>query len=511
MILDNGRLALLLGVVFSVAADYTLFVPGEKNIHWTPANHSSLRCPVRSAVHPVSGRIGNLPLLLPIHPNSNDEPGYSCHKVEWISECSEGFFGGTDVQQYIRHLEPNAQECKDAWKAKRDGLEVTPYFEAPKCQWMNTVRKAHTFVVVNTKATKTDPYTLEYVDPLFPGGRCTTKEYCPTIQGGVIWLPLKPVDPKVKYEWRTVNADYGTSAKDSKTYLIWGGGMPTTKLKGACRMSFQGQEGIRFSSGFWAGTKTETWSNKNFTDAIGELSACSSNLIARFPSAHEEIAEHEMEINDLILSLKCYDIVREFEETGKISFLDLGFFNPETSGPGHIYRIKDGILEAASVHYRECPILPGKFSKIHCKPSTDWTIYDTWVPTGIPGILSAFNGVYKENGIVNYAGYNLWNNKLTEADIQRMELQPVPHPVTLSIQKYAPGLNITMDETGERGEVDLDILGGLSHLGRSILKYISLTGILIFSLVFSYYMIKLACNRQVRNSRRERVEMEGFY
>ncbi|AZL49338.1 glycoprotein [Charleville virus] len=511
---NYGIFAILLALAVSVYCDYTLYVPSEKSIHWTPANHTSLRCPIRSAVHPVSGRVGTLPFLIPLHPNDNNVAGYSCHKAEWTSECTETWYWTTDVKQYIRYIEPTFEECKAAWVKKRDGLNPNPYFEAPTCQWANTVRKSHQFTMINLKQVKIDPYNLDFVDPIFPGGRCSNQDSCKTVQSGVIWHPQRKNPQQTEYAWKNVQASYGKSRKESDVYLIWGGGIPTTKFNNSCKMNFKGKTGIRFSSGFWAGVEPSTWHDSAFKKVYEDLPNCSEGTTIKVPSAHEEIAEHEMEIDDLILSLKCYDIIRAFEETGKISFLDLGFFNPDTEGPAHIYRIKEGKLEAASVNYQACQIHPKPHdpTRVICKDSKIKVLYDEWVPTGVSGILSGFNGVYKDRGVVKYAGYNLWNNKLTEADIQQMELEAVPHPSVLVIEKFAPGMNITLETTGERGEMDLDLLGGISSGWRKFWKYTTAFIISILLLYLIYFALKFfKILKTPRTERPETMQMQGFY
>ncbi|AGO44083.1 G [Niakha virus] len=505
-----GLLFLVSGVL-SLTAGYVFHYPIEKDIHWYPANHSSLRCPIRSASI-TDTPTGGVTISIPSNPSNNDLPGFSCHKTEWISECTETWYWSTDVKQYIRPVSVTADECKKAQRDKEVGTEITPFFTAPVCQWSNTVRKVNSFVITNKKNVKFDPYNLDFIDPILVGGRCKgNQESCPTIQAGVIWLPR--LQPTKATSWTNIYAKYKRVGPHMGDWKFWGGGMPTSTFKDACKMEFRGKEGIRVSSGFWF--HIPQMDDVEFKTEYGKLAHCVSSKEIKFPSAHEEVAEHEMEIQDLILTLRCRDIIDKYEETGSISFMDLALFDPDNEGPAHIYRINKGKLEAGLVNYGECKVSKkGDPAESACVKVMDNgqrspIFFQDWVPTGIKGIQSGFNGLYRENGEIKHAGYNLFQNKLTESDIQRMELTPIHHPVLLSLSDVAPGLNVTFDQTGERGELDLDLLPGITGIWRKFVEYLSMAA-LILTLIVSIFVVWKCCISNHLGPSKKTSEMEYF-
>ncbi|AJR28582.1 glycoprotein [Sripur virus] len=498
-----GIILLICGVI-SPAFNYVFHYPLEKNIHWYPANHSSLRCPVRSA-RILDTPTGGITLQLPGNPSNHDIPGYSCHKTEWVSECVETWYWSTDVKEYIRSVPVTFEECQRALQDKSIGNEVSPFFTAPTCQWSNTVRKVNTFVIVHSKDAKLDPYNLDRVDPIFPGGRCKSKEkYCPTIQAGVIWL--QKVSQRITIEWQTIKAKYKRIGNNMEDWKLWGGGMPTSTFRGACKMDFAAKTGIRASNGFWF--HVPNISDSAFKDAFNAMTQCPQNTEVKFPSAHEEVAEHEMEIQDLILTLRCRDIIDKFAETGQISFMDLSLFDPDNEGPAHVYRIRNGKLETGIVNYGECRVGNSgdkdPANSICIKIADDGIraaiFYDDWVSTGEKGIQSAFNGLYRENGVIRHAGYNLFANKLTEKDIEKQDLQQVHHPIDLVIEKFMPGLNLTFDTTGQRGEV-YDLFPDIKGFWRSVLEYSVIGFFVLITIIFIWIVVKCCgCFRMKRHN-----------
>ncbi|AHY85663.1 virion transmembrane glycoprotein G [Almpiwar virus] len=505
---------ILLCLLGSTNCNYVLHWPTEKVDGWHPASHTQLRCPIRTASHPITERRGSVSFLVPTFAYSTHVDGYSCHKTEWVSKCTETWYWTTDISQIIRTAPVSKEECLEAITKKESGISQTPFFENPVCQWVNTVEKSHFFVIVNKKKVKIDPYNLDAIDSLFPGGRCSQDEdgayNCPTIQAGVKWMTKDPDDYKIR--WSMIRADYSYE-ESTKKFVLWGGGLPTTYFNGSCQMTFQKQTGVRFPNGFWAMPPERKWTDTDFVTMWNNLPACKEGTEVYYPNAHEEFSEHGMEIDDLILSLKCLDIIREFDETGKISFLDLSFFSPDKPSFGHVYRLNEGKLEVATTNYGSCVMKSGhEYSGNElCHDTNDRVIsYRDWVPSGIQGRMSAFNGVYKDNGKIRHAGYQLWANRLTESDIQRYQMARVSHPIENVISKLVPGLNVTFDATGQRGELVDDFLSGVSEGWRKFLKYGAMTLILLAVLLLFLFMCNLLPKFKPKRPALERYAMTEF-
>ncbi|AJR28439.1 glycoprotein [Sena Madureira virus] len=502
---EYGLILLAIGAI-QIANGSLFYFPSEKDLHWHPINHTSIRCPIRSG-DKYPGDSANVQFSVPYRDPKHLLNGYSCHKTKWVSECTESWYWTTDIKQYIRVLPVSKEECVNELRNREEGQSLSPFFEAPVCQWANTVRKEKDFVILNKKRMQLDPYSLEVVDPLLLTGRCKTSlDGCKTIQDGVLWFSEE--NPKKAMEMRVLGLKYSPKGGDMKDLVIWGEGIPLTKMSKACKMQYANTEGVRFESGFWGVPLAGT--DQKFTNWKENLQDCPEGSIVKLPSAHEEIAEHQIEIDDLVLSLQCIDVINNFKNTNQISFTDLALLTPDHAGLANAYRINRGILEATTAYYYQCK-LKSNVDNVICYGGQDFNIpvkWNGWVDSGTPGTASAFNGVYRKEGKIINANENLMMNRIMDEDIMMRDIQPVRHPIEIVANKNQSLPQYFFDWTGERGNPVEDVFEGVSKFWRKVIEWIaigffSIIGVLFFTIFVKIIWSFKRGNRKSKNSDQE--------
>ncbi|AJR28410.1 glycoprotein [Chaco virus] len=499
-----GFILLALGAI-QVTHGNLFYFPVEKDIHWHPINYTSIRCPIRAGDQ-YPGYSANVQFRVPYSDSSNIINGHSCHKTQWVSECTETWYWTTDVKQYIRVLPVSLNECLEEKEKRGQGKSIAPFFEAPVCQWANTVRKENSFVILNEKRVQLDPYNGNVVDPLFPNGRCSTPvKGCPTIQDNVLWFTTE--DPIKGVHMRTINLKYAPPRGDMKELSIWGEGVPVTKMSKSCKMSYANEEGVRFESGLWG--IPIPGSDGKFTQWKDNLENCPEGTLLKLPNAHEEISEHQIEIEDLVLSLTCFEMINNFRDTGKISFTDLALLTPDHPGLGNVYRINKGVLEASSAFYQQCKIKPNK-NDVICYGGNDFNTenkWKRWVDSGTPGTLSGYNGVYKMGGKIINAHENLMTNRIIDEDILKRDLKTVRHPIEVSVRKNSSHPIYFFDWTGERGNPVEDVFEGLNNFWRKAIEWIAIVSFTFLLCIAIFILFKLL--GMFRSNKKDRLAGSG--
>ncbi|AZL49344.1 glycoprotein [Cuiaba virus] len=500
-----GFILLTLGAL-QAHSRYVLYRPSEENLHWHPVNHSSLQCPLRGSElypSPNAGFRASLPHSI----GGIKTDGYSCHKTEWVSECTESWYWTSDIKQYVRALPVSHRECNDIIAKKRSGDDETPFFPAPHCQWANTIRQSKTFLKANTKKVTIDPYTSEYVDPIFVGGRCKDPP-CQTIQSGVIWLP--GLRESTSHMWQEVYLRYAPPNGNMSQLKIWGPGFPITKMESACKMTYITRKVIRFPSGMGVSVDESAFKDQKFKTWLSEMKECEPGTTLKVPNAHESVAEHQVEIDDIVYTLRCMDIVSRFRDTNTISIMDLSFFGPDHEGMGNVYRLRNGFLEATTAHYVKC-IRSARDNSALCMDDDDKTIFSPqWVSSGVKGVYSGFNGVYKKDGKIFDAGGHLSENMLQDMDTMRLDIQVIKHPIQLVLKDKYNDTTLFADETGERGNLDIPLFHDLKEIWNKTIHWVAGAGVLVISLIIGTALCRCFKPGKRQKKRGNEHEMREF-
>nr|UVI04963.1 glycoprotein [Infectious hematopoietic necrosis virus]UVI04964.1 glycoprotein [Infectious hematopoietic necrosis virus]UVI04965.1 glycoprotein [Infectious hematopoietic necrosis virus]UVI04966.1 glycoprotein [Infectious hematopoietic necrosis virus] len=169
--------------------------------------------------------------------------GNYIHKVLYRTICSTGFFGGQTIEKALVEMKLSTREAGVYDTTTAAAL----YFPAPRCQWYtDNVQNDLIFYYATQKSVLRDPYTRDFLDSDFIGGKCT-KSPCQTHWSNVVWMgdagiPACDSSQEIKGHLFVDKISNRVVKATSYGHHPWG-------LHQACMIAFCGKQWIRTDLG----------------------------------------------------------------------------------------------------------------------------------------------------------------------------------------------------------------------------------------------------------------------
>ncbi|AJR28433.1 glycoprotein [Harlingen virus] len=456
---------------------YLFLVPSSVK-NWKPADLNELTCPPLISKPDTSEMTYFSTDVMELQKHHELAPveGYLCSGLRYKVICSEGFFGQKTITKKIENIEPDSKQCIDDLSKFKNDDYLLPYFPSEDCNWMKETPTHKDFIVFQKHLVKYDPYNNGFYDPLLKKDYCDT-QVCETEHDQTIWITEKSIEnecifnyPVKKHIFHT--ADFGKMIIDYELNQ-W------TSVEDGCLINYCGREGIRLSNGmFFVG---------KFYKTLNYLQTCSAGTKVSYKPLTSKLEEIE---NEIILDqerLLCLDSIRQMTATRKLSFYSLSFLEPKSSSRHKVFRIHNNTLEYTETEWH--PIMSFNFdepNKIGIDKNGKSVYWNEWVPSGIPGLLSGFNGVYKKENETKVTIARLETIK-EDYDREMMidhELVEVEHPKIVHLKRE----NITGSRVEIVNKEHSDVGGWLSSVlssfwGKIMMTIISIISIIIIGLV----------------------------
>ncbi|AGY14296.1 glycoprotein [Fikirini virus] len=490
---------------------------------WKPVPLSTLRCPKRAKRGSQFGKtykVFNLTRYESFKPGSVS--GYLCHKIKWVTKCSETWYFAKEVSRHVEPVLPTEDECKMAMKAEQSGLSESGSYPPEECYWNAVNEEVNTEVHLTVHPTGLDPYTMEWVDEIFLKGRCS-HDYCETDHSTVTWIRDAEKTNHVRcgdkvVEHAELSLIDGTSSPSKLSDLaVISHHIPLSSLADSCELTFCGEEGIQLANGIWFQTPNLAGLGVDY------LSECPSNTKAGMISQDYKEDEIIYDMEEIRQDVECLNTLESIQATGTITYRGLQYFQPRSVGVHPVYRIRNSTVETNTAKY-VLAFIPDTEPNSSCigvitenrRPRC--LAWNEWLDEG-NGLYQGFNGLMLDKGKILYPIRYLldadWN---PEMHVLRYVTYS-PHPL---LHEYArqvidEGRNeVVKDGSKNIGDAVAETAESLSNrLTTFFQKFTSqLSGIvgILAILMISYGIFKIA--RRVKKAKRpvmvkpQEIEME---
>ncbi|QDW81032.1 glycoprotein [Blanchseco virus] len=421
--------------------NHVYFFPRDELYTWKPIRSSELSCPPFFPITTGSGKISvTYATPGPMTTESATITGYSCYKSIFSVKCSENFVGWQTISHTIRPTEVSHRECLDEYRRIKTGsLPAAHEFPAPNCGWWADRWAEKEYITLIHHPVSFDPYSLEFFDPLFPGGKCNNR-VCSLIHQGGIWIQTEE-HVGICENWHSGIGHVGLVKNELVLFPMIG---EVRSLQGACTLKFCGHIGYRLATG--------EFFKLDFYSLPKRIPFCEKGVQVRLDSPRGmtyEIEEKVMKEED---RLECLTSVALMQSTGHASQYLLSTLVPRHAGPGDAYRLSNGIIEHAHVFYvgitkastgRDQNVV-GIDSKGNPVQWTDW-IKDN-------GTLIGPNGVTRKPGSpVVIPRFERLANEYDLSLARVQSLKPIPHPLVTFLANKSDFLESESDNLGRDG------------------------------------------------------------
>lgn len=437
--------SLVAGEKFEEYEHAPYYFPENKNYHWKPIPPEGLRCPTfYEEFEPVGLDPATYWSPAPIDSNLSLIDGVSCYKSIYSVRCSVNFVGWKTITHQVRPSEATEEECREAHRETSSGNHrPTPQFPSPNCGWWAEHWAEETFIEISRHPVSFDPYSLEKIDPLFPGGKCTG-EACSLIHSGGLWIQTSS-HSRICDNW-TKGVGHLGRFQGAMVFI------PTAAepkvLDGSCRLSYCSRNGLRLNNG-------EFLYLPNPPRPLTTIyPTCPSTVYIKVHSRDTDLLDTEKLILQEEDREECLTSVMLIQATKKASQYQISLLAQRHGGPGDAYRLWNGQIEHAHVSYLPLykplqspdPAIIGFGRDGAAVRWTNWLKTDkVWVGP---------NGVTREPGkAVSIPRFQRLKSEydITMASIQ--ELREVSHPVIFVNSNQTDRISKESYDRGTDGDV----------------------------------------------------------
>nr|WAK77062.1 MAG: glycoprotein [Rhabdoviridae sp.] len=413
-------------------------VPLNPPVKWLPASLDSLRCPTHTELGPDAGHTLERWLIKrPHNPKVPKVDGHLCHIAKWITRCEFTWYFSKTISRKIEPLDVSQAQCSDATRAYKSGSLTPGSFPPEVCSWAHTNDETLTAVTITPHQVTYDPYKNVYLDHLFAGGTCSDS-YCPTVYQSTAWLATsggtptycdfpgeEPVELVLGYK-DTVGRRFHES------FWLRGPHLSHEPFHMLCKKGFCGHEGFMTDKGFWFFIEDVVWQYNKSVLFMTDIRPCATEEPIKVSDDFPDPSEIRATISELMWDLNCFNTLENIVHHNKISLHDIFQISPQEPGPGMIYRVKDGSLEAAMVQLvrviletkprREC------IGKYHTKAQELCLGWSDWLLIG-NRTYQGYNGITEVDGQLIFPPMRVIGRRWDEEYIAEHHLHKVTHPV----------------------------------------------------------------------------------
>ncbi|AAR03484.1 glycoprotein [Lyssavirus caucasicus] len=316
---------------------------------WTPIDLSHLHCPnnlYTDASYCTTEQSITYTELKVGSSVSQKIPGFTCTGVRTESVTYTNFVGYVTTTFKKKHFPPKSRDCREAYERKKAGdprYEESLAHPYPDNSWLRTVTTTKdSWVIIEPSVVELDIYTSALYSPLFKDGTCsksrTYSPYCPTNHDFTIWMPESE---NIRSACNLFSTSRGKLVRNrtSTCGIIDERGL-FRSVKGACKISICGRQGIRLVDGTWMSFRYSEY-----------LPVCSPSQLI---NTHD-IKVDELE-NAIVLDLirrreECLDTLETILMSGSVSHRRLSHFRKLVPGSGKAYSYINGTLMESDAHY----------------------------------------------------------------------------------------------------------------------------------------------------------------
>nr|AEQ59491.1 glycoprotein [Rhabdovirus DK5533] len=496
---------LLIIIILREARSHIVLVPLDLG-EWRATEASQLDCPM----HGDLSNQGTQAIELKYHTASwglkNNIAGSLCVTAKWSITCDYRWYGSKYISTVIEYLPTTPEMCKEAKRAFDRGESLAPHFPTENCGWNNVLTESQEFTTLTPHPVKLDAYSFILIDSMFEGGRCQSKE-CPVVFHQGMWIAdqeafgfCKDLDQHrgllfktglrnslgeiVRQEWN-LNSVFQPEIGREKHF------------KGACKMSYCGNAGVRFSDREWF--QLGTPSENGIKEIIEGLPGCGEdNLIHSHDTSNtlKELAEH---VDEIALNAICLQEVRRARDTKAVSDWLLSMMSPFSEGIGKVYRIHKGMLESTVGFYRKVVLegdgTPERLGIGLDRKPVSWDQFV--VKTNDTRIQSMFNGNTVVNGKIKWVKNVLGAHILDEISALEFDVPLVQHP-HLDGLKFNESHTISSHHPNGKG---VNFVESVTHWAGGLWESIGSSAVLIVVLLVCAFIAVKFCQRLIPSRR----------
>ncbi len=347
----------------------------DKTAKWNSITLKPSLCPSPNQIPDLSN-LKTITIQI-INPKSLEQrhQGYICKKIILRTSCTSSWIFKDEIGRTVIEIKPTAEDCLQKLKAEELNIFETEFalFPNPNCPGSllsktnnvdNIITKIQAYTVLY------DPYTLAYIDRLFPQGNCKT-QICLTTSPLVIWITNQTpncLSPK------TILADLAETVKGQ--YLLTGPDLPIINLTNLCHSNYCGHPGYETPHGFFL-------SGINLSPYISNKKCSQTHVVETLAGSFKEdraITYLTQELEEI----RCKQYVETLSINNSIMIKDLHHLQPFTPGWYPVYRVSpSGLLEKTVCEYKYLSRHPSDNQHIDYLGTTENNIkvyWNHWIP-----------------------------------------------------------------------------------------------------------------------------------
>ncbi|UNP42120.1 virion transmembrane glycoprotein [Porcine ephemerovirus 2] len=279
--------------------------------------------------------------------------GKTCRVTTWRTTCTETWYFTTQIDYTIVEEEPGNVECILEYERLKKGNPAVPYYPPSVCYWnaVNTVKVK--FVTVLDHPVLEDPYTLEVIDPLFNGQRCSYNDsfdgyrFCDTKSRFISWFAPKSEfrsshcfienwDCQTVKRSIGVDIDHHDFSKIHESEVWESPDIGRIGVYDACKMKFCGYWGVRLATGEWFNIRGRT-NNVSLNTLVQR--ECEKNTTIGVRNHIDRTLFEELDVRLEFDHSQCIQTLIKLRNRERISPLELGYLNPSNEGKYFAYLV----------------------------------------------------------------------------------------------------------------------------------------------------------------------------
>lgn len=499
---------ILITIAYYIETKMILF-PVSDHIDWISLEPSQIICDNPSYSQELSSGIKIKGVSPHLHKNYKLK-GFLCEKMELITTCNKGFFGGTTIKRKENYPDITKHDCQVSLNEAEN--KISDYYEhpTPVCSWMKENDNARTITVIKDYDIIFDPYSNKLISPLFVGGYCVESP-CKTIFTNKIWISDVNNPPDCISEYLNNIVIFLNNPTNFTDYKIWSPDTYVSDFHSICTMNYCNKNGFLFPNGEWIGIdKSDIPHITSLGEFLYNVPTC--NKSARLFLKEENSMVHEAETTDLdaLLRFECEKTRELLLLSQPINRVQLQSLSPRIPGVHPVYRLMNNTIQTGFSNYRwlyfnYSSFFPYVSFYTYSGEEIKWSY---WNQDKKLNILEGPNGIVIKNKKLIYSLLNtdsFIRDKKISSSIHYIVPEPSVTSIHISVKRPS--------SSGTYQEDDASVTDILPHIEISRIFY-HMVWILSLLSVF-IYLVKCCINRGCHVGRQpldlDRNSLQVFY
>ncbi|UBB42391.1 glycoprotein [Wufeng Rhinolophus pearsonii tupavirus 1] len=393
--------------------------------------------------------------------------GYLCMRNAWQATCRTNMLFSKEVSHRVEHESVDAESCFEAIREREHGRVEVETYPDPSCAWMSQITKRASHIHITPHPVGYDVYTNTLLSPSFPSGSCKIKTCCQTIYPKVVWVPSSPVKTQTTnllFDEAVVKVTIAET-KATEGSWVFGSLVTPAPLKGACKMTVSGKNGILLTNGFWfhseetteiplyqakAATETKVQANTIFSDIA--QTTCSEGREFGLPKAEFVMHKSEALVSNMIYYQMCLESIQKIRSGEQITRIDLARMNPTVPGISNVYQLTRDGVRVGTTRYEMISWSPKVGLQtslgLGLVPSTgkesEVIEWHDWKQTD-DGIYNGPNGIIKQGTDLIHPNIMILGVSVDAILVAQHDLKPQPHPIVEALSDLVGEQNVTLE------------------------------------------------------------------